>query len=81
MENTHPLLNVSSKAKLGCYAALPGTGPHGATCLHCQQLATVGKASVCAKFHALTGRRGKPIDTGSAACRYYAHRPSLISAR
>jgi hypothetical protein len=40
-------------------------------------LATAGKTATCGKFQAMTGRRGKPIDTSTAACRYFAHRPAF----
>ncbi|WP_247881534.1 HNH endonuclease [Skermanella sp. TT6] len=47
VSNNHPLLNLGGKAQLGNYAALPGTGPSGSTCRHCQHVVTAGKASTC----------------------------------
>jgi hypothetical protein len=49
----------------------------GATCATCSHLTTSGKTATCGKFQAMTGRRGKPIDTSTAACRYFAHRPAF----
>jgi len=49
----------------------------GAACATCAHLSTVGKTATCGKFQAMTGRRGKAIDTGTAACRYYQHRPAF----
>ena len=43
MNNTSPLINGNGKTKLGNYASIPGTGPHGAICLHCSFLSMVGK--------------------------------------
>jgi hypothetical protein len=56
---------------------IPGSGPHGAICRNCSSLVTSGKKTTCGKFRTLTGRRGKPIDEHSAACRYYQHRSAL----
>jgi hypothetical protein len=77
MINDTPLLSVGKKTSLGNYASIPGTGPHGAVCATCSHLITAGKTATCGKFQALTGRRGKPIDTSTAACRYYQHRPAF----
>jgi hypothetical protein len=81
MENTYPLLNMGSKAKLGCYAAFPGTGPHGAKCCGCAHQAAQGIRFVCEKYSGLTGRKGAPNDPGSPACRYFADRPAFNAAR
>lgn len=81
MENTYPLLNVGGKARMGCYAAFPGTGPQGARCSGCAHQAPDGSRFVCAKYKALTGRRGSPIDPNSPACRYFAARPAFSAWR
>lgn len=77
MENNYPLLNISGKAQLGNFAALPGTGPAGEVCSRCSQLDPAGAKFVCGKFKALTGRKGKPISPNSSACRYYVPRPAF----
>ena len=58
MENTYPLLNVGGKARMGCYAAFPGTGPRGARCSGCAHQSPDGPRFVCGKYKALTGRKG-----------------------
>jgi hypothetical protein len=40
-----------------------------------------GNRFVCAKYRALAGRKGSPIDPGSPACRYFAARPAFNAAR
>jgi hypothetical protein len=77
MINDTPILNADRKVALGNYAGIPGTGPHGAVCATCSHLTTSGKTATCSKFQDLTGRRGKPISTSSAACRYYSNRPAF----
>jgi hypothetical protein len=81
MENNTPLLNVSGKASLGNYAALPGSGPAGQVCSHCSLLDPVGSRFTCGKFENLTGRKGKPISPASAACRYFTLRPAFNAPR
>jgi hypothetical protein len=76
MINDTPILSINRKTAMGNYASVPGTGPHGAVCATCAHLATSGKTAFCSKYQALTGRRGKAINTGTAACRYFAHRPA-----
>jgi hypothetical protein len=71
MENKHPLLETGRTARLGCYAALPGSGPAGAICSRCALLEPDGSRFVCRKYHILTGRKGKPIVPDTAACRYF----------
>jgi hypothetical protein len=51
----------------------------GQVCATCANLVTSSKTATCGKFQAMTGRRGKPIDTSTAACRYYAHRPAYAA--
>ena len=77
MDNNSPLLSTNRKVALGNYASIPGSGPMGSACANCAHLATSGKTATCGKFQAMTGRRGKPIDTSTAACRYYQHRPAF----
>jgi hypothetical protein len=79
MENTFPLLNVGGKAKTGCYAGFPGTGPHGSKCSGCFHQAPAGNRFICGKFAALTGRKGSPINPSSPACRYFSARPAFSS--
>jgi hypothetical protein len=74
MENTYPLLNMHSKAALGNFAALPGTGPAAAICSGCVLLVPQGSKFVCGKYKALTGRAGKPISPNNSACRYFEQR-------
>ena len=81
MENTYPLLNVGCKARMGCYAAFPGTGPRGARCSGCAYQSPAGSRLVCGKYKTLTGRKGAPIDPGSPACRYFAARPAFAARR
>jgi len=81
VENAYPLLNVSGKARMGCYATFPGTGPHGSKCSGCIHQAPDKSRFVCAKFRVLTGRKGSPIDPSSPACRYFAARPAFNAAR
>jgi hypothetical protein len=81
MENTTPILDVNRKASLGNYAALPGSGPLGATCSHCALLDPIGSRFTCRQFKALTGRAGKPISPASPACRYFSQRPAFNSAK
>jgi hypothetical protein len=81
MENNLPLLNVGGKARMGCYAAFPGTGPRGARCSGCAHQCPDGSRFVCGKYKALTGRKGSPIDPGSPACRYFAARPAFNARR
>jgi hypothetical protein len=81
MINTYPLLNVGSKAQLGNFAALPGTGPAGEVCSRCSLLEASGSKFVCGKFQSLARRKGKPISPGSAACRYFEPRPAFNSTK
>lgn len=74
MENKTPLLDMSRKNQMGCYAGIPGTGPTGAICSGCTFLVPDGSKTVCAKYQRLTGRKGKPITGNSSACRYYEPR-------
>ena len=80
MNNNYPLLNVGAKARLGNFAALPGTGPKGAVCSGCARLTPDGSKFVCEKYRTLTGRKGRAISPGSSACRYYDHRRVFNSA-
>lgn len=77
MENDTPLLNSDRKVQMGCFAALPGTGPVGQICSHCSMLDPAGSKFVCAKYKVLSGRQGKPISPNSAACRYFQQRPAF----
>jgi hypothetical protein len=81
MENNFSLLNVGGKARMGCYAAFPGTGPQGARCSGCAHQSPDGSRFVCGKYKTLTGRKGSPIDLGSPACRYFAARPAFNARR
>jgi hypothetical protein len=81
MDNTMPLLNVGRKAALGNFAALPGSGPLGQTCSKCNRLQPTGSKFVCGHFKTLTGRAGKPIDSSSAACRYFIERPPFNATK
>lgn len=64
MENNLPLLNVGGKARMGCYAAFPGTGPQDARCSGCAYQSPDGSRFICGKYRALTGRKGGPTDSG-----------------
>lgn len=77
MLNDFPLLNSEKTVKMGNYAGIPGTGPKGAACSGCAKLQAEGSRFVCAKFQELTRRKGKPISSGTAACRYYSARLSF----
>ncbi len=57
MKNRHPLLDTGRKAQLGCYAAVPGTGPAGALCSGCVLLVPESSKFVCTKCRALAGRK------------------------
>jgi hypothetical protein len=81
MLNDMPLLNVGGKAQLGNFAALPGSGPAGSVCSGCSLLTPDGSRFVCGKYKTLTGRKGKPISSGAAACRYFAPRPAFNSTK
>jgi hypothetical protein len=81
MENNLPLLNVGGKARMGCYAAFPGTSPLDARCSGCAHQSPDGSRFVCGKYKALTGRKGGPIDPSSPACRYFAARPAFNARR
>lgn len=77
MENRTPLLDTGRRNQLGCYAALPGTGPAGAICHGCVLLVPEGSRFVCSKYQRLTGRKPKPISPSSSACRYFEQRLKL----
>jgi hypothetical protein len=77
MENNTPLLETGRKSQMGCYAALPGTGPTGAICSGCVLLVPDGSKFVCSKYQRMTGRKGKPIIPNTSACRYFEQRPSF----
>lgn len=81
MENTHPLTSVNSVARHGCYAAIPGTGPHGTVCSGCNRLEPQGSRFLCGHFRTLTGRTGKAISPGSASCRYFTERPAFNATK
>jgi hypothetical protein len=80
MLNNFPLLSANKRPALGNYASVPGTGPKDAVCAGCTKLQPQGSRFVCAKFTELTRRQGKPINTGTAACRYFSKRPSFAEA-
>jgi hypothetical protein len=79
MISNTPLLNVGGKAQLGCHAALPGSGPAGEVCSRCTLLTPEGSRFTCAKYKALTGRKGKAISPASSACRYFDPRRAFNS--
>lgn len=79
MLNNFPLLNSDKTTKLGNYAGIAGTGPKGAACSGCAKLQPEGSRFVCSKFQELTHRKGKPINTGTAACRYYDARQTRLA--
>ena len=81
MENNFPLLNADRKNRMGGYATFPGTGPHGSKCSGCIHQAPDKARFVCAKYQALTGRTGSPIDPGSPACRYFEARAAFNSQK
>lgn len=81
MENDSPLLSADRKSQLGCFAAIPGSGPADEICSRCAMLEPVKSKFVCGKFQQLTGRRGKPISPNSAACRYFQQRKAFNSPR
>lgn len=81
MENLYPLLNTDRKAQLGCFAALPSTGPKGAVCSGCAALLPDGAKFICGKWKALMGRKGKPISPNSSACRYFDKRPAFNTTK
>lgn len=79
MLNNFPILNSSKTATLGNHAGIPGTGPTGAACSGCASLQRQGARAVCGKFQEITHRKGKPIDTSTAACRYYVARQARLA--
>lgn len=81
MDNNFPLLNCDRKVQHGNFAGIPGTGPVGAVCSKCSRLEPAGSRFVCSHFQILTGRKGKPISSGSAACRYFLERPAFNAAK
>lgn len=81
MINNTPLLDIGRKVQLGCYAALPGTGPTGAICSGCTLLVSEGSKFICSKYAKLTGRKGKPVSSNSSACRYFEQRKRFNSAQ
>jgi hypothetical protein len=81
MNNNSPLLNAGSTLKFGCYAHLPGTGPFGQTCSACNLQVPDKSKFVCSKYQKLTGRKGKPISTGSPACKYFEPRPAFNTVK
>jgi hypothetical protein len=74
MKNRHPLLDTGRKAQLGCYAAVPGTGPAGALCSGCVLLVPESSKFVCTKYRALAGRKGKAVSPSPDACRSFEQR-------
>lgn len=80
MLNNFPLLNSDKVTKLGNYAGIPSTGPHGTVCSGCSFLQPEGSRFVCFKFSEITRRKGKPISPGSASCRYYSARPTFAES-
>jgi len=79
MINTAPLLDTDRKVQHGNYAGIPGTGPSGTVCSKCSLLEPAGSKFVCAKFQAITGRKGKPVSPGAASCRYFTARRAFNS--
>lgn len=79
MNNNSPLLNPDRRATLGNYAALPGSGPSGTVCSGCSHLEPQGSRFICGKFQSITGRKGKPVISASASCRYFSARPTFNS--
>jgi hypothetical protein len=71
MKNRLPFLNAGRRVTLSCYAALPGTGPHSAVCADCALLQRNNSALTCSGYAKLMGRAGSPINSGTAACRYF----------
>lgn len=47
------------------------TGPKGATCKDCGNLAVVKQTPYCAKYEDLMGKVGSPIPLTASACRHY----------
>jgi hypothetical protein len=76
MENKFPLLDSGRKNQIGCFAGIPGTG---AICAGCIFLVPDGSKSVCAKYHRMMERKGKPISGNTPACRYFKPRRMVNS--
>ena len=66
--------NPNSFNKFGSYAFFPGTGPEGRVCADCGACFKVGGQVYCRTFSNITGKRGRPIDGDSPACRDYERR-------
>lgn len=74
MENKFALLDAGRRSQIGCYAGIPGTGPTNAICAGCIFLVPDGSKSVCAKYHRMMERKGKPISGNTPACRHFKPR-------
>ena len=74
MLNDFPLLSADRKNAIGCYAAMPGSGPAGEACSRCQGLVADGSRFYCSRYTQMMRRQGKPISPGSAACRHFEQR-------
>lgn len=85
MLNDTPLQEPGRRTAHGCYAGLPIEGERYRTCSMCDYCVpakpkggcSITKAQVCLKFRVLTGKAGKPIDTGRAICRYFEPRAAV----
>jgi hypothetical protein len=74
MDNMFPATNRVRTTPIGCYAALPGTGPANEICARCSLLAPEGSRFVCGQYQAITRKKGKPISPNSPACKYFVAR-------
>jgi hypothetical protein len=71
MDNMFPPASPVRKTPIGCYAALPGTGPANEICARCGLLTPDGSRFICAKYQAVTYKKPRPISPNSHACRYF----------
>jgi hypothetical protein len=74
MENMFPTTSPVRKTPIGCYAAIPGTGPANEICARCSLLAPSGSRFICGKYQAIAHKQAKPISPNSPACKYFAAR-------
>jgi hypothetical protein len=73
-DNLFPATSPVRTTPIGCYAALPGSGPANEICARCSLLAPDGNRFVCGKYQALARKKARPISPNSSACKYFEPR-------
>lgn len=76
-----PATSPVRKTPIGCYAALPGTGPANEICARCSLLTPDGSRFVCGKYETITRKKARPISPNSHACKYFSARRAFNSTR